>query len=243
MSNVLGPFLALLAIGATAAESDAMQTIADLRTQVKTQVAQMAEYQNENAQLRKELSAVKGRRLEENCQGSGGLFEANSGSITNVFPGGTLIIEAAPTTTTNPATGCNTSPTTPVVTWGGETLTAVETTDVLTVGGRTWEQGRVSYQSVLTTYCIVFPMIATTDINTSNGNEMVLHQRTKVYMLRNDGPVKPWNAVPLDGWSKQGTDNFLGSAYGSITSLYTKTMEAGTYSMDNDSAMYLFESV
>jgi len=128
-----------------------------------------------------------------------------------------------------------------VVTWRGSTLTPVDTTQHLTIGGGAWGSGSsaVKYQSALTSYGIVFPMVATTDVNTADSNTMVLAQRTKVYMLRRSS----WNSVSTSGWTSVATGNFLGDTYGASITIYTKTMEAGSYTIDNNSAMYLFEAV
>ncbi len=126
------------------------------------------------------------------------------------------------------------------VTWRGELLDEVDYGQRLTINnGRSWDNGRVHYEDRLETYGIRLPMVGTTDINTDDSNTLVLDQRTKVYLLRMDS----WRSVDLTGWTDMGiVDSLLGdsSKRGSVK-IYYKTLEAGTYVIDNDSAMYLFD--
>ena len=48
-----------------------------------------------------------------------------------------------------------------------------------------------------------------------------------------------WNPVNLSGWNLIESNTNI-SPFGSSTRLYVKTLAAGTYTLDNDSAMYFF---
>ena len=61
-----------------------------------------------------------------------------------------------------------------------------------------------------------------------------LTQATKVYLVRNSG----WNAVSLTGWTQ--ISNVDVTESGQLC--YVKWLQAGTHSLDNDSALYFFEA-
>ena len=82
-----------------------------------------------------------------------------------------------------------------------------------------------------------FPMFGTRDINTADANFLYLPRRTAVYMLRKDG----WRPVDLDGWTFTGDEGlFLGPQVGRVK-IYKREYDPGRYTIDNNSALYLFD--
>ena len=73
-------------------------------------------------------------------------------------------------------------------------------------------------------------------INTSQQANIIayLTQATKVYLVRNNG----WNLVPLTGWTRISNVDVTESGQ----FCYVKWLQAGTHSLDNDSALYFFEA-
>ena len=78
-------------------------------------------------------------------------------------------------------------------------------------------------------------MYGNVDINTADSIPLVLQRTTVVYMLRVDG----WNTVPMDGWIYISEGIYLNGI--GVVKCYKRLMEAGTYKIDNNSAMYLFD--
>jgi len=119
-------------------------------------------------------------------------------------------------------------------TWGGTALVKADTSTSLTIhGGSPWGP---SYTDALSTDMgVPLNSCATyTDINTSDANIVVLYDPSTVFLIRNDA----WNSVDLNGWSSVSAGNYI-SGEGSI-SLYRRAFAAGSHTIDNNSAMYLF---
>ena len=76
-------------------------------------------------------------------------------------------------------------------------------------------------------------------INTSQQANIIfyLNTATKVYMTRNPG----WNAVSTTGWDRISDRTDILSD-GSTNRVYVRWLQAGTHSLDNDSALYFFEA-
>ena len=119
------------------------------------------------------------------------------------------------------------------------TLRTGDPSDSITIeGGKVWHNGMVFYTNLPPFIQNRLPMYGTIDINTSDQNILVLKTKMTAYMIR----VPSWNAVDLNGWSILGNGTYLGPLY-ITTTLYEKTMDKGTYIIDNNSAMYLFSDV
>jgi len=75
-------------------------------------------------------------------------------------------------------------------------------------------------------------------INTSQQANIIfyLNTATKVYMTRQPG----WNSVSLTGWDR--ISNQILMSDGLTHYVYVKWLQAGTHSLDNDSALYFFEA-
>ena len=78
-------------------------------------------------------------------------------------------------------------------------------------------------------------LLAGNQVNTSDTNSVTLACTMTVFMLRSDG----WNSVSTSGWTDLGTDG-LGPSFGPGGHHYVKTLSAGTHTLDNNSAMYIF---
>ena len=63
---------------------------------------------------------------------------------------------------------------------------------------------------------------------------LLLTQPARVYMLRSTG----WNPVSTSGWTSYNTSNYIAAATGDN---YYKDFAAGTYYLDNNSAMYIVQ--
>jgi hypothetical protein len=76
-------------------------------------------------------------------------------------------------------------------------------------------------------------------INTSQQANIIfyLNTATKVYMTRNPG----WNSVSTTGWDRIADRTDILSD-GSTNRVYVRWLQAGTHSLDNDSALYFFEA-
>ena len=76
-------------------------------------------------------------------------------------------------------------------------------------------------------------------INTSQqANPIVyLNVATRVYMARQSD----WNAVSTTGWTQISSSSTILSDNNAHL-VYVKYLEAGTHSLDNDSALYFFEA-
>ena len=75
-------------------------------------------------------------------------------------------------------------------------------------------------------------------INTSQQANIIfyLNTATKVYMTRQAG----WNSVSLTGWDRISNQTLMSD--GLTHYVYVKWLQAGTHSLDNDSALYFFEA-
>lgn len=74
-------------------------------------------------------------------------------------------------------------------------------------------------------------------INTSQQANIILYvnSATKAYLVRDSG----WNSVSLTDWVRISDDNVYGSGDSRV---YVRYLHPGTYSLDNDSALYFFEA-
>ena len=124
------------------------------------------------------------------------------------------------------------------ITWNNEemTLRTGDPSDAFTINGATWKDGQVFYTNLPSNLQARFPMYGTHDVNTGQANSLVLQRPMVSFMLRQTG----WSSVPLDGWTLISSGNYLGTKYTGID-LYEKTFPSGTYTIDNNSAMYLFD--
>ena len=74
-------------------------------------------------------------------------------------------------------------------------------------------------------------------INTSQQANIILYvnSATKAYLVRDSG----WNAVDTSDWTRISDDTVYGSGSSRV---YVRYLHPGTYSLDNDSALYFFEA-
>jgi hypothetical protein len=84
-------------------------------------------------------------------------------------------------------------------------------------------------------------MLGTSEINTSDSNSVTLACTMTVFLNRSDG----WNTVSTSGWTDLGSGHGIDAngndaTFGPGGHLYVKTFAAGTHTLDNNSAMYLF---
>lgn len=79
-------------------------------------------------------------------------------------------------------------------------------------------------------------LLTTTSINDSSTATMVLQYTTTVYLLR----LPTWNAVDTTGWTTVESARPYLTGGESVT-VYSKVFTAGSYTFDNDSAMYFFD--
>ena len=105
-------------------------------------------------------------------------------------------------------------------------------------GGRNdWGAGDgVHYQNLPPSLKEKMPLYGTQDVNTNDANTLYLLTKTMGYMFRISG----WSPVDMDGWMEVSMGSYL-NAHGDDVRLYTREFEAGTYILDNMSAMYLFD--
>ena len=123
------------------------------------------------------------------------------------------------------------------MTWNGVhlTLRAEDPNDRLTINyGGNW--GNKYYQNFPEMLKEKMPLYGTQDINTNNANTLYLPTKTMGYMLHIIG----WEPVGMDGWTEVSMGSYI-NEYGNEVRLYTREFEAGTYTLDNYSAMYLFD--
>ena len=80
-------------------------------------------------------------------------------------------------------------------------------------------------------------LVATREINTSDGIDITFAFTTTVYMIRQT----TWNAVDLTGWTNVGNAGNIIQDVATDEAVYRRTFTAGTYSFDNNSAMYMFD--
>lgn len=117
------------------------------------------------------------------------------------------------------------------VTWNGAEVQPVALGQTLSGPAATWYYPTDTMPDFLKEQ---FPMLSTPTINEGNAVTLTLNARTKVYMIRRPS----WQGVSLDGWNHLSRGYYL-YTWGDLE-LYEKTFEAGTYQLDNFSAMYLF---
>ena len=111
--------------------------------------------------------------------------------------------------------------------------------DRLTIGGKPWGSGDGVYYQNLPTYLkSKMPLYGTKDVNTGDANTLYLPTDAMVYMLRRDD----WAAVDMTGWNYKSSGSYLTVYSPGSIKIYSKKMAAGTYTIDNLSAMYLFDT-
>ena len=109
--------------------------------------------------------------------------------------------------------------------------------DGFTLSGGVWSNaGSVHYQNLPNFLKEKMPLYGTQDVNTNDANELILTTKTLVYMFRIDA----WGPVDLNGWTLKSTGGYL-SPHSTGVRMYEKEFESGTYTIDNNSAMYLFD--
>ena len=79
----------------------------------------------------------------------------------------------------------------------------------------------------------------TISINDTDAGSVTYSQPTRTYMMRNPG----WNLVDTSGWTTVETGQSYISSQGATLSVFYRDFTAGTYSIDNNSAMYFFSPV
>jgi len=80
-------------------------------------------------------------------------------------------------------------------------------------------------------------LVTTQEINTSNAIDITFAFTTTVYMIRQTN----WNAVSTTGWTSIGNAGNILQDSSSDEAVYERTFTAGTYTFDNNSAMYMFD--
>ena len=125
------------------------------------------------------------------------------------------------------------------MTWNGQpmTLRAERSDDFFTHGnGQMWGTNNIYLQNLPADLKEKMPLFGTNDVNTGDSNSLYLPTKTIGYMFRPIG----WAAVDMTGWTEVSMGAYLGG-HGSDIRMYTKEFEPGTYTIDNYSAMYLFD--
>ena len=125
------------------------------------------------------------------------------------------------------------------MTWNGEpmSLRAERTDDFFTIyNGAIWSNNGVYYQNLPSELKEKMPLYGTQDINTGDAIWLVLPTKTVAYMFRMDH----WAAVDLTGWTEVSIGPYLGG-HGNDVRMYTREFDPGSYVLDNNSAMYLFD--
>jgi hypothetical protein len=79
-------------------------------------------------------------------------------------------------------------------------------------------------------------LVTTQEINTSDAIDITFAFTTTVYMIRQTN----WNAVSTTGWTSIGNAGNILQDSGTDEAVYERTFAAGTYTFDNNSAMYMF---
>ena len=79
-------------------------------------------------------------------------------------------------------------------------------------------------------------LVTTQEINTSDAIDITFAFTTTVYMIRQTS----WNAVSTTGWTSIGNAGNILQDSGTDEAVYERTFTAGTYTFDNNSAMYMF---
>jgi len=80
-------------------------------------------------------------------------------------------------------------------------------------------------------------LVTTQEINTSDAIDITFAFTTTVYMIRQTN----WNAVDTTGWTSIGNAGNILQDSSSDEVVYERTFTAGTYTFDNNSAMYMFD--
>jgi hypothetical protein len=79
-------------------------------------------------------------------------------------------------------------------------------------------------------------LVTTQEINTSDAIDITFAFTTTVYMIRQTN----WNTVDITGWTSIGNAGNIIQDISSDEAVYERTFTAGTYTFDNNSAMYMF---
>lgn len=79
-------------------------------------------------------------------------------------------------------------------------------------------------------------LVTTQEINTSDAIDITFAFTTTVYMIRQTN----WNAVDITGWTSIGNAGNILQDSSTDEAVYERTFTAGTYTFDNNSAMYMF---
>jgi hypothetical protein len=84
-----------------------------------------------------------------------------------------------------------------------------------------------------------FPMLGTTDTDTSRNNTLIIPRKMLSFMV-----LDPRGKLGIDlrGWEYVSTGKYLGPDNGEID-LYKNLLPKGTYVIDNVNALYLFSDV
>ena len=128
-----------------------------------------------------------------------------------------------------------------MIRWNGKPLTlrSENEKDFITIdNGAPWNSNTVYYQNFPNWLKKKMPLYGTKDINTNDANTLYLPTATTAYLFRHR--YGGWPNVDVNGWSQVSEGSYL--HYGPNMTLYTKKFEAGTYTIDNNAAMYLFDS-
>jgi len=80
-------------------------------------------------------------------------------------------------------------------------------------------------------------LVATQEINTSDAIDITFAFTTTVYMIRQTN----WGAVDTTGWTSIGNAGNIIQDSSADEAVYERTFTAGTYTFDNNSAMYMFD--
>ena len=126
------------------------------------------------------------------------------------------------------------------MTWNGSPLTLrTEGKDdrLYSGSGDTWgNDDGVYYQNLPEVVKEKMPLYGTQAVNTNDINTLYLPTKTMGYMFR----INTWMKVDMNGWTEVSVGPYL-SGYNAVVIMYKKEFEAGTYKIDNQSAMYLFD--
>jgi len=80
-------------------------------------------------------------------------------------------------------------------------------------------------------------LVTTQEINTSDAIDITFAFTTTVYMIRQTN----WGAVDTTGWTSIGNAGNIIQDSSADEAVYERTFTAGTYTFDNNSAMYMFD--
>lgn len=93
------------------------------------------------------------------------------------------------------------------------------------------------YYQGLPSYLTGTDKLCNTIVNETDSGTWTCDQACRLYMLRNTG----WNAVDITGWTLQESNTSYISGYGATINVYYRDFVAGTYTYDNNSAMYIWD--